>query len=268
MAEKEIESLEDLEGLKAKGTVDFAKFFAKERTLTLGMSVDLPYQRYTTEEEMYFNLFYDDLVSDLAKMPEIAELFVKKKGMVRVLGEIFKAKLEITKTFRGSFPGANELGVKVLAPFDIRYVATADATNPAYSQYDLNKWTISFTAGTAKYLLSDGTNYYRPSPGTGTKAMIIVLGIVEVGTAPAINQHKLKGERGPDYCIGIEPIVDIQTQKNIPACVYKIPGVLPVFYDYGVMWGVMPIISRAADLRLLGVTFYEYDYYKALKWVS
>jgi len=262
-------SLDTLDDVTAVQTIDFADFFRRHKTLVLGGATDLPYIRYTSEEQNYFDLFYDGLVKSVeSRLPELAEIYKRNRGLVRVFGEIFKAKLATQKTFRGSFPSANEMGVKVTTPQDIRYVATPDASNPAYSDYNLNSWDLDVSAGTTINILGDGSNYYRPSPTTDQKAMHVIFGLVELGTTPSLNQFLFTGERSPEYVIALSPVEDITIEKGFNAYVYDLPGVIPLFTDYGIRFDAMPTRTGTSNIRMLAATFYEYDYYKSLEWVS
>jgi len=267
----DIETLEELGKIEGRQTVNLRPLLSKLGIMTLGMDVVLPYQRFTKDEKTAFDVVYNYTVKAYEKkLPEVAEFFRARKDVARVIAEVFKAKLPTTKTFRGFFPGSNELGMQQTAPKDIRYVASPTPTDPAYSHYALNSWDITFTAGTTRYLLGDGTNWYKPSPKENARATHVLMGLLEVGTTPVIDQILYRGIRAPEegYPIVIEQLLDLSIEKEMAAYLYVFPHALLSIYDYEIMIGVMPRKSVTSNIRLLGFTFYEHEYFRRLKWIA
>jgi len=229
----------------------------------------LPVEPFTGDEERAFNKFIEDAIDALTDISdEIAKDFEQQATLFKNLGEVFKAKVD--KPFGGDLPSSGQFGAGLIVPQDIRYVATASSTYPAYSDYNLNKWTIPLTAGTAAYLLGDGTNFYKASPTVGSRAIMCIMknGIIEVGTTPSFNQFLAKTEKTSYPAYSVHPLVDQPIERDLVIYRYNVPFAIPVFYDFGIMFGGMPTVSKTSEIRLIGVIFYEYDFRKSLRWIS
>jgi len=122
------------------------------------------------------------------------------------------------------------------------------------------------------YLFGDGTNYYRTSSTTGAHSAILVFnnGIIEIGSTPKIEQFRLISEGFTKYGIyTVAPIVEERIEENRLIYQYPTPlGAVPIFYDKGIMWSVMPKVTGTSTIKLLGLVFYEHDFAADLKWVS
>jgi len=222
----------------------------------------------STEDEL-FNKFIEDSVDALEKIStEIAKDFEGQAGLFHEIARIFKAKVD--KPFGGLLPTSGQFGAGLLIPQDVKYVATASSTYPAYTHYSSNSWNITLTAGTARYLLGDGTNYYKASPTTGSRAIFCIMknGIIEIGTTPSFNQFQIKTERVTYPAFSVHPLVDQPVERGYTIYRYNVPFAIPVFYDFGIMIGGMPLVSKTSDVRLIGVIFYEYDFRKNLRYIS
>jgi len=229
----------------------------------------LPLRRLTDEEARLFDKFAEWSENALAKIsPEIAKDFRDQVGFFKTVAEVFGAKVD--KPFGGLLPASGQYGVGLIIPQDIRYVVTATAENPAYSGYGINSWDISLTAGTVAHLLGDGTNYFKPKPTVGQRCAIVIMknGIVEIGTTPKVNQIIFKTERITYPAFSVHPLVDQIIEKGTTIYRYNFPAAMPIFYDFGVMLQVMPIITGTSNIRLFGIILYEYDHRKELKWIT
>jgi len=203
--------------------------------------------------------------------PKIASDIEPQLSLALKVAGIFKDMIPEKKSY--TFPSqTGSLGVAWLFPQAIRYVATPDASNPAYTSYPANSWTLSLTAGTPAYFFGDGTNYYKSSPATGRHSAILVFnnGVIEIGSTPKIEQFRLTAEGFTKYGIyTVAPIVEERIEENRLIYQYPTPlGALPIFYDKGVMWGFMPNATGSSTIKLLGLVFYEHDLFSTLKWVS
>jgi len=233
---------------------------------------DLPLVPLDAKEEEVFDKCFRAVVEYYKRvLPEVADIIDKQRDLVHLAARLFKGKIGIeAKKLVGFTPQPGMIGIQPLAPKDIRYVKTATATDPAYSQYELNSWDLKVTAGTTKWLLGDGTNYYRSKPTVNQRALIVILKdcLVEIGTTPSFNQFIVKAETKPYTPWVVHEFIDVTIQKNLTAYIYNTPGALLCMHDYGMMLGSMPVRTGTSNLRLVGFVFYETDYFKDLTWIS
>jgi len=171
-----------------------------------------------------------------------------------------------------SFPSEpGKIGVAPLFPQAIKYAASPSDTAPCYTNYETNKWTIPLTAGTAAWILGDGSHYYKASPQTNKHAMLVVMqdGVIEVGTTPSAQQFRIVTEIYSRYGIYVaNPLVDNTIEHGKLIYRYPTPGMIPVYHDLGIMWGFMPTRDGKADIRLLGLVFYEHDLFPTVTWIA
>ena len=252
----------------AKITMDVSELF-KGYDVLLGGIKALDVEDLSGDEETRLTTFIEDSIDALDKIsPEIAKDFEAQEGLILNMTKVFKAK--VSKPFGGILPSSGQFGVGLIIPQDIKYAATASASNPCYTGYTANSWNISLTAGTAAYLLGDGTNFYKARPTTNYRTALLIIknGIVEVGTSPSINQFQPKTERVSYPAFSVHPLVDQPVERGYQIYRYNFPFAMPVFHDFGVMLGTMPIATRTADIRLVGVVLYEYSHRASLRYVS
>jgi hypothetical protein len=224
---------------------------------------------FTDIEGKRFDRFISDSVNVLEKIsPEVAADFRENASFFKSVGEVFKAKVD--KAFAGILPSSGQFGVGLIIPQDIRYVATPSSAEPAYSDYSLNSWDISLTAGTEVFLLGSSTAFYKARPTVGSRCTLVIMknGIIEVGTTPSINQLRVITERTSYPVLSVHPLVDQPIEEGYVIYRYNFPFNLPVFYDFGVKLSAMPMVSRTSNIRLVGVVFYEYDHRSSLRYVS
>jgi len=232
----------------------------------------LPLVKLEKEEKEVLRKCLDNIATAYGKVaPEIANTFKAQYDVIEFLASVFKGKIGIeAKKLVGFTPQPGMIGVNALIPQDIRYVKTPDATNPAYSQYELNSWDIALTAGTERWLLGDGTNYYRSKPEVNKRAVLVILkdGIVEVGTTPSFNQFIVRAETKPYTPFTVHQLIDLPIEKNLTLYQYNTAGAIVCLYDYGMMLGGMPLVTKTSNMRLIGVCIYETDYAKELRYVT
>ncbi|MEM2195210.1 MAG: hypothetical protein QW803_12180 [Candidatus Methanomethylicia archaeon] len=202
--------------------------------------------------------------------PSIASDIERQKDLAIRMAGVAKATFPVRKNYNfPSVPGS--LGVAWLFPQAIKWTKTPDTSNPCYTSYKDNSWDIDVTAGTAAYLLGDGTNFYKANPTTEQHTFILIFenGVIEVGSTPTIEQFHLISEGKRDYGIyTVEPLVDIPIEKNVSIYQYPTPlGAVFVSHDRGIMWGFMPRTSGTKTIKLLGLVFYEHDFMSRLKWI-
>lgn len=229
----------------------------------------LSVRRMNPDESKAFDRFIANSVDALSKIStEIAEDFKAHGAFFKTVGEAFMGKVD--KAFGGILPASGQVGVSLLIPQDIRYVSSASSANPAYSDYSLNSWEISLTAGTAAYPLGSSTQFFKPRTTTGYRCAIAVMknGLIEVGTTPSINQIQFTTERISYPVLTVHPLVDQPIERGLTIYRYNLPFAIPMFYDFGIRMAVMPTATKTADLRLVGVVFYEYDHRASLSYIS
>jgi len=260
-----------VEELFAEVKARWAREFGQTLNVLVGRGT-VDYERLKTEEEDAITECVMNHYRLLKKVsPEVAETFRRHLDIFIIFGGIAKATFPESKPI--TYPAeAGTIGVEGLIPQAIRYVATASSTYPAYSGYDLNKWTISLTEGTEAYLLGSSTALYKASPTTGQHTYLVVCqdGLIEIGTSPAIIQQKLEfqGQEGRYSPWATHVLVDQTIERNTSIYQYNTRGVLGVSHDLGVRWSVMPKATKVSELRMLGIFFYEFDFMSDLKWIS
>jgi len=241
-------------------TINLNKELAKFDLLIGGYGPEVEAQALTNDEEVLLDKFIKKTANALAmRSPELADIFSKHTDMIRVFAEIFKAKTD-NKTFGGELPSPGKIGIKVLQPLDVKYSATAP------TDYDGHTWVLDLTAGTKVYLLGSDTEFYKSSSTTGSRTMMLIFkdGIVEYGTVPKVNQFRAYTEKVTYAPFTVNTLVDKTLDRYGKLFVYETPFAIPVWYDFGVKLEAMPQVSGTSDLRLMGVVFYEYNYFSDL----
>ena len=230
-----------------------------------GIGPSIETKSLTEDEQSLLDKFIAEYKAHLAMVhSKLAATLVDHKDLIYTFAEIFKAKVD--KSFGGEIPSPGSFGVKPLMPFDLHYTDTPSASEPAYTAYGKYSWTLSVTEGTPVYLLGDATNYFKMSPTVGRRAIALIFkgGIVEVGDTPKIFQFKLDSERNVYPPWDTSPLADVRVDPQKPLYIHKMPYAIPLWYDFGVKMQAVPHETGTVDLRLVGVVFYEYDYYASL----
>jgi len=242
-------------------SVALEDLFPRQRVLGGGITT-AEIADFSNEEEEKFNEFINDAVAYLrAISPVIASDFERQREFFHGLARIFKAK--VNRPYGGVLPSANQFGSQLLIPYFIKWTSSPSSSNPCYSDYTVNSWDLSLTAGTDAYLLGSSANFYKASPTVGSRVIFGIMenGIVEVGTSPKLNQFKVDTERASYPPFAVHPLVDQSVERNLTIYRYNLSFSLPVFYDFGVKLKAMPIASGTSNVRLIGVAFYEPSFF-------
>jgi hypothetical protein len=202
--------------------------------------------------------------------PTIAATFEMHRSFFQKCAGIAKAKFPGQKTVQ--YPSqAGGIGAALLFPQALKYYGTPSATYPCYTSYANNSWDISLTAGTAAYILGDGTNFYKASPTTEAHSLVAIChnGLLEIGSTPRIIQHRIWTQAETKYGIwATQPLAEIPIEPNKVLYQYNTIGALILTHDFGTMWKILPKSSGTSTLPLLGMVFYEHDFAPDTKWLS
>jgi hypothetical protein len=206
-------------------------------------------------------------------LPEVARDIERQVSLAVLAAGLAKGAFNATINYAFP-PTTGTLGAAWLFPQAIKYVLDpSEPAAPAYTSYKPNSWDIDVTAGTPAFIFGGpgATQFYRASPATNARAFILVFenGLIQVGTAPAVEQfHLISEARGDLGAYTVQPLVEIPLEKNL--VVYQIPtplGALPIDHNQGVKFSFLPRVTGTITLKLLGLVFYEIDFFKTFKWV-
>ena len=223
-----------------------------------------------TERAAIEKVFRTGLYQLRKAVPRVAADIEPQLDLALKAASVFKEMIPEKKKF--SFPcEPGMLGVSWLFPQAIKYVHTPTPDLPAYTSYATNSWNISLTAGTPAYIFGSDANFYKASPAAGRKALILVFqdGVLEIGASAAIQQFRIISEGVTKYsAYSVAPVTEIEVEEEKTVYQYPTPmGAVLAFYDRGIKWSFMPSTTATTTIKLLGLVFYEYDFYPDLKWV-
>jgi len=250
--------------------IDVAELFAAE----LGRGIPIAalnrarvsYVDLTSAETKAVNTVFDSIVSHLRKVaPSIASDIEAQRSLALKMAGVAKATFPVMKGYQfPSVPGS--LGVAPLFPQALKYAATVP------TDYASNSWNITLTAGSEAFLLGSAASFYTASSTTGQYSFVLIFnnGVIEVGSTPKIDQFRLESQGKQDYgAYAVEPLVDIPVEPNKAIYQYPTPlGALWVDHLSGVRWRVRARESGTATIKLLGMVFYEHDFFSSTKWVT
>jgi hypothetical protein len=210
--------------------------------------------------------------------PKIAAgLRPQREAMVK-FAQIAKGTFPETKTY--SYPGqAGGLAVDFLNPYLLGYgdsngtTGAGDGVTPYYdialsqtSNDVIKTWDYPFAgaAETVAYILGKSASTYYHGCGTTSKHSYVVLfqdGIIELGTDPSIAQLFFKSQLMDKYTpISAPPMVRESIEEGRGIFQYTTPGMIPISHQTGVNIAALPLYTRVANLPLLGMVFYEFDF--------
>jgi len=254
------------------GSISFSKLFYEE--LGKGLKIfsggreQVEVSSLTTAEENAIQECMKESARLIERIsPKLARDWMNHLTIALKFGQIAKAKFPVEKPI--SFPAEpGHLGVSPLIPQAIKYVSSPSSTNPAYSDYTINTWNISLTAGSAAYLLGSASAYYKANPTTDQHTLLVIFkdGLIEIGSSPKIQQihfiTEIQTRYGP---WAVHPLIEIPIEPEKTIYQYNTLGVIPVYHDLGVKLSVLPEATGTSHLPLLGVFFYEYNFWSSLK---
>jgi hypothetical protein len=177
-------------------------------------------------------------------------------------------------------PSVGQIGVAWLDPFLVRYSNAATSTYPAYTSYGADSWNIAYPTtlgsnlvyplGSATYTKNTppGTSstlasqsYYQASGALNQHELFFVFqnGILEVGSTPDIQQWILQTTLTQSYSVYTTDALVTQPVDNYRLLYqYNTPGILPVYFDMGTLWGGLAETTITSHTNpLLGMAFYE-----------
>ena len=205
--------------------------------------------------------------------PKLAMLFDTHKQFVLSAASVYKRKaLKANVAADFDFPPKlGRLAVAPIAPQLIRYVATPSATDPAYSDYALNSFTIMFgSAGETKYLFGSDANYWKGLSETKGPIMHVVFedGLIEIGTSPKVDQIYIEFDGWNMLGTFFQPeAVKLPIEESKPVYQYTHPAFVTI-PDRGIKVAVLGEVAGDSILVPVGVTFYFVDKFKTLTWIS
>jgi len=176
---------------------------------------------------------------------------------------IAKGTFPETKNF--TYPGQiGGLAVDFLSPQLYKYKAAPDAANPSYTDYTVNTWNISLTADTVGYIAGSSSAYYKGSPTTNKHSFAVLAqdGIVEIATTPKITSMHFQSEALDKYSpIAMSPLMMESIEENKTIYQYNTPGMIPLSHQHGMRISVLPNGTGTATIPLIGMVFYEYEFF-------
>ena len=228
-------------------------------------------QSLDTEDMDSIDMFLGFMEGYLRRIsPILADIFVNEqtRKFIEGLAEIAKAEFD-NKPIVWPCTKGNKICIAPLAPQFIRYVDSPSEKYPAFSDYELNRWDISLTAGQPAYLL--GPDYALHTDASMGRILFGIFkdGIVEIGTTPKIRQVRVTTDRDPNPGpIWLEPVQDIPVDVYKRIYVYPLPFHIPILLGVKYTLKVLPVYSGPSKLILLGVAFYEANFAEDLKWIG
>jgi hypothetical protein len=218
--------------------------------------------------------------------PSIAAEMQNQLPVALAMATLAKGTLSSTGAVKQiTYPSqVGTIGVNWLFPQAVKYIATASATNPAYTDYSNDSWNIPLTAGSLANILGSGTLTANTPPTTvGTVAInnryqacslqnqhefwfVFQNGLLEIGSTPAIEQWHIETAQANQYGIyTTSPINEQPIEMNKAIYQYNTLGVIPVYFDSGINWYGLPQTTQTSQLKLLGMTFYEHDLFPTVQ---
>ncbi len=243
----------------------------------------------TNQEQLTIQYVFNQGLKLLQKVsPSIAGDISSQLQAAQTFASIAKAAISTTGGTKPivypSVPGG--VGVAWATPEMIRYIATRSATNSAYTDYAADTWILSVTAGIPSYILGSGTynaqtppttaptltssNYFQGAQQSQAHSMYFFFqnGLVEIGTTPKYQQFQFYTSLQQKYGIWtVNPINEMPVETDKAIYQYSTIGAFPVFFDSGVTWAAMPIITGQANVKPLGFCFYEHAFAPTLVYV-
>lgn len=185
-----------------------------------------------------------------------------------------------------AWPEPNAIAVEPIIPQFIKYVATPDSTNPAYTDYQANSWNITLQPGRVQgtsnnvigayvfgsFDTSTQTVYYWQPPSAQGYRFVIALPykwLIGYGDSPGINQAGLaSSDRAKLQPYALDIFIDVP-EHDVPMPVYPIP--LPATFvgpdTPGLLVAICGPGSSAVtkQFRINGLAFLEFKAYSTIK---
>lgn len=211
-------------------------------------------------EVIVINRVIENIKAQVANFaPRLVDIIEAQRSLVYATAMAFKASILTANKTYAMNPTSGSLGVAPLFPYAVK------PTNGTPSDYILNSWNISLTANTPAFLLGSTTAFYTGQTTTNATTWLYIFanGLIELGSTPSIEQIKIISQEKQaisPYYVG--SFVDVPVNKDYPAYIYPLPAFYIDNQSQGLKLSVLPRRTGVADLRLIGVVFYEYDFFK------
>ena len=244
------------------------------RTVILGGRETVNAVKLDSEEIKDAKNFISYLVSSYSRIsPKLASLVEKHSEIIVKAIEIYKAiaARDIGEKRFAFPPRSDTISAAPISPQFIRYVATASADDPAYSDYPLNSFDLSLSAGTPRHLYGTSTDYWSGKSKTKGPIMHVIFedGIIEIGSTPKIIEVLAEFEDWRMLGALWEPyIVREAIEVGRMIYQYQTPGVLFVLPDRKFRLGVMPDKTGTSTVIPVGIALYYVENFKSLTWIS
>mgnify|MGYP000442137821 CR=1 FL=1 len=206
--------------------------------------------------------------------PKLAVLFDRYAPLVLEAAKIYK-RIALRAQVAAEFawpPQLDKLAAVPIAPQLIRYVASPSDNDPAFSDYQLNTFKISFTTpGETKYLFGSSNKYWRGISATRGPIMHVIFkdGLIEIGTSPKVDQVYIEFEGWDMLGTVFQPeVVKIPIETDRPVYQYGLPGPIVVMADRGFRMAVMGESAGDSIIVPVGISFYYVSKFKNLTWIS
>lgn len=201
--------------------------------------------------------------------PKIARILASQKNDFIIWGGFAKAAMDDKVIGFPSKPGG--IGVSWINPLSRQLSGDAEYTGNV--GWDLNSNELkTLTVDKKAYLFGGGgeneDQWYKSYPTLPKRSMSIIAkdGLIEIGTTPSFQMHQIRTENDTQYGVISEPpTYMLPIDDNLGVYVHKTIGQIPLWYDLGFEWSILPTRTCKPVVLLAGLTFFEHDFMPKLE---
>lgn len=248
------------------------------------------YVPITSPEQKTVDYVFNAGINLIQKVsPNVANDLSPQRTLTEKFAGVVKASISTTGGVKPiTFPSTpGSISLNWLTPEMLRYISTRSTTNSAYTDYANDTWTLALVAGTPTFILGTGTytqntppttaptlttssNFFQGSQQSQAHSMFLFYqhGLIEVGTTPSMQQFQLYSQTLTKYGIwSVNGLNEMPIETNKAIYQYNTIGALPVYYDLGVVWAGMPIVTKNSQIKPMAMCFYEHSFAPTLVYV-